>query len=302
MLILSREITIFSGALGLNTVDDPVRINRSNNGLTDLQVAVNISIDKSRRVNRRVGYSEISTGDFHSLFAGRRGCFVGKGTSLYEVASDFSLTGVRSGLTQAKISYAQSGPVTYYTNGYENGYIEAGVSSPWAIGTYTGPTTDREFVKAPVGNHLAIAGSRMLIAEGNVLWWSEPYNFDLYNQAESYIQFRSNILMISPVDQGVFLSTENRTVFLRGVPGQYILENKFNYPALEWSEAFGVNPAEIGFQEGGQAAVWASPEGAAIGLPSGGVLNLNRDKVLYPEDGRQGFGCLMGFNYIHGVK
>jgi len=50
-----KPITIFTGATGLNTVMDPVRIPAQKSELSDLQVAVNVTIDQSFRTSRRAG-------------------------------------------------------------------------------------------------------------------------------------------------------------------------------------------------------------------------------------------------------
>lgn len=296
-------ITIFSGATGLNTVEDPVRIGFQKNGLTDLQVAVNISIDQSLRINRRTGVTRINTGSYHSLFCDGGGCFVVKDDSLYQVG-DGALTGLRSGLTTGqKVSFAQAGDRTYYTNGYENGYIYNGASRVWAKGTYTGVETNRQFSEPPIGSHLAIFGSRMFISENNVLWWSEPFNFGLYDKAESFVQFYDNIRMVQPVAGGIYVSTTKKTYFLNGnLPKEFVFMEVAQFPAIEWSNAVEkIDAADIGL-DGGLCAVWASREGAILGAPTGQIFNLNKNKVVYPDNATTGFGCLKGYNFIHGVN
>lgn len=302
-----KEITIFRGATGLNTVEDPVRIDRQKNGLTDLQVAVNVSIDQSRRVNRRAGVSLLQSGSYHSLFCDGGDCFVVSDTTLYQVAADGSLSTVTTLTKNNRVGFAQSGERTYYANGVDKGYISGGENNSWVKGTYTGPGTNRQFSAPPAGHHLAVWGNRMLISQDNALWWSEPYNFNLYNLAESFVQFHSHIRMIHPVDAGIFVSTEKRTVFLRGLEGvnpkKLALESRLPYPAIEWSDASRlIDAADVGFQEGGLGVMWASPKGAVFGSSSGGTYNLNRDKVVYPDNATTGFGCMRGFNFIHGLN
>lgn len=300
-----KPITIFSGATGLNTVDDPVRLPFQENGMTDLQVAINISIDQSLRVNRREGVTELQSGSFHSLYSKGNGCFVIKDDSLYQVAVDGSLTGIRSDLTLNKrMDFERAGPRFYYCNGFERGFIKDGVSNVWNIGTYIGPDTNRHFSGPMSGNHLSVFGSRLFIAEGKVLWWSEPYNYSLYNKAESFAQFNSEILMVKPVAGGIFVSTKNRVVFLGGTnPLEFTMQDVTNYPAVEWSDAIElVSASELGFKSSGLCALWASPEGAILGFPSGDTFNLNKEKIIYPENAKEGFGCLKGYNFIHGVN
>lgn len=298
-----NPILIYSGATGLNTVDDPLRIAFQKNGLTDLQVAINISIDQSRRINRRSGVKRFLTGSYHSLFCDGGDCFVIRGEALYQVNSDLSETGIRSGLTEGqKMDFEQVGDRTYYCNGHERGFVYNGVSYAWNLGTYTGVETNRQFEAPPIGIHLAVFKSRMFIAEDKILWWSEPFNFDLYNKAESFIQFHENIIMIQPVDAGIFISTTKKIYFIGGsFPGEIEQSEVAQYPAIEWSNTIEkVDASDIGL-EGGLSALWASKEGAIIGFPVGQILNLNKNKVVYPDDATTGFGCLRGYNFIHGV-
>jgi len=164
-----KPITIYTGATGLNTVDDPVRIGFNKNGQTDLGVAVNIEIDQSLRVTRRKGQTLLQSGAYHSLFCDGGDCFVVKGTSLYQVASNGSLKGIRSGLTPGKMSFAQSGDRTYYANGYETGWIEDGISNVWQVGTFVGPDTNRIFSDLIIGDHLSVFSGRIFVSEGNIL-------------------------------------------------------------------------------------------------------------------------------------
>ena len=53
----------------------------------------------------------------------------------------------------------------------------------------------------------------MLISRDNVLWWSEPFDFGLYDAAKSFIQFYTKIIMLKPVKDGLFLSTEKTNLF-----------------------------------------------------------------------------------------
>lgn len=299
-----KEVLIFAGATGLNTVTDPERIQIQKNGHTDLAAAVNITIDQSGRVNRRKTLELITAGNFHSLFCDKGDAFVVKDTSLYRIGTDFSLQGVRSGLTDAPMAYVQVNDLTYYTNGYELGWINDGISYVWEEGTYTGPTTNRQFSGPMAGSHLAFWQSRMFISEGKFLWWSEPYNADIYNKAESFVQFRTDIRMIKPVAGGVFVSTGQNTWFLEGQnPAAFRAAIVSRFPAYEWSDAVEyVDGFDIGLDHGGLCAMWASPEGAILGLPSGALYNTNKNKVLYPATGTQGFGCLVGYNFIHGNK
>ncbi len=248
---------------------------------------------------------QIQAGAFHSLFCDGGDCFVVKGESLYRVSTDGTILLVRDGLTaDAQVDFEQVGDRTYCTNGYEIGWIQEGFFREWEKGIYHGPDTTRAFSGPVTGNHIASFYGRMLISEYNALWWSEPYDFGLFNLAESFVQFHTKIRMVKPVAGGCFVSTEKNTYFLEGPnPKGWISKRVANYPALEWSAAIEyVDGMDVGMQSPGLCAVWASPEGAVLGTPGGQIINLTKPKVIYPNDASTGFGCLMGYSFIHGME
>lgn len=296
---MTDPITIFTGSTGLNIVASPTRIET-----TDLQVAVNVSIDQSGRVQSRRGVTQLQEGNYHSLFCDGGDCFVVSGDTLYQVAVDGSLSVVRSGLTPAKMAYAQVGDRTYYTNGYELGVLQGSISSVWKKGVYTGPETNRVFDGPVPGRHLAEFSGRMFISQGNAIWWSELFDFGLYDRARSFVQFHTNVRMMKPVDAGMFISTERNTYFLAGKnPKDWALRKVTGYPAVEWTDSIEyVNAADLGIETVGLCPVWASTEGAILGTPDGIAYNLNKNKIIYPETAKTGFGGMFGYNFIHGVK
>ncbi len=299
-----KPLLFCSGTSGLNTVADPVRVRYDREaGVSDLAVAVNIDIDQSGRPSRRQGFSKAQSGNFHSLFCDGGDCYVGRDGDLFRVGSDLSLTGVRSGLAGGRIHYCQVLNEVYYSNGKENGILQGSLSRPWPTGSYHGPDTNRHFSGPPVGIHLALYRARIFIAEGNVLWWSEPHQYGLFDQAKGFARFGTDIIMVAPVANGLFVSDRTKTVFLRGVPGEFVQEQVCTYPAIEHTLAIDkVEGLEIGLQSPGLCRLWASPEGAMLGTAEGQLINLNKEKVIYDENVSQGAGLLRGYQFIHNMK
>lgn len=300
-----NPITIFRGTSGLNTVADHARIPTTKSGINDVAEAVNITIDQYGRPSRRKGWSRLGAGNYHSVFCDGGDCFVASGGAIFKVNSDHSLTGIRSGMTEgAGISWKQTGDKTYYANGFERGYIENGVSYVWKAGEYHGPATNKRFTVPNEIKHLEEYSGRMFASANNVLWWSEPFRYDLFDLTRSFVQFSDKIRMIKSVDNGLFVGTDKNIYFLSGsVPSEFQLRVLSGFPAIEGSCSTDyVEGSDIGFQESGLCAVWASIEGAIIGAPSGQIKNLNKGKVIYPEQVSKGFGCMVGYHFIHGMK
>jgi hypothetical protein len=295
---MREPITIFKGTTGLNTVDDPVRIEP-----TDLQSAVNITIERSGRVRTRNGLTELQTGAYHSLFCAGKDCFVVSGDSLYQVATDGSLTGIRSGLADRRMDFTQVGDLTYYVNGIDKGYVKAGVSYVWSKGTYTGPESTRFFTGPPDGDHIEALAGRMFVSKDNVLWFSELFNFDLFDQAQGFVQYQTKVLFIQAVRTGLYVSTENSIYFLAFQDGVLMSRMVLPYPGIEWTNTkTDLTPADVGIESSGALAAWASREGAVIGTGDGVAININRKKIIYPESAKGGFGAMVGYNFIHGLE
>jgi hypothetical protein len=303
-----KPMTIFSGTSGLNTVADPARIPMGKNGMSDVAAMVNLRVDQYGRPSKRVGLTLLVEGDFHSLYCDNGDCLVAMNratdTAIFQVAADGTISGIRSGLKLGeRIAFKQHVEKTYYSNGYQSGVIESGRSKPWVVGEYQGVDTDRFFSIPDKVNHLGIHNSRMYASSGNVLWWSEPFRPDLFDMARSFVNYRSKILMVKSVAAGVFVSTERNTYIILGDnPNEFQQVKVAGFPAVEWSDAIEyVDGGDIGFDPG-LYALWSSTEGAILGVPSGQIINLTKAKIIYPESTKTGFGCLMGYNFIHGMQ
>lgn len=296
-------LPLIRGVSGLNTVSDPVRIQyNADSGVSDLSVAVNIDIDKTGRPSRREGFTSLQSGNFHSLWCDGEDCYVGKDTALYQVGADGGIVGVRSGLSGGKIYYCQVHSGVFYSNGSQNGFAVGSNSIAWPIDTYHGPETNRNFSSAPIGTHMGLYKGRIYIAKGPVLWNSELFQYGLFDMAKGFNQFGSDVIMVAPVEAGIFVSDRTATYFMGGVPGEFTLTKVCNYPAVENTLAVNtVEGLEIGLSNPGLCRVWASPEGAILGTSTGQVINLNKEKVVYDENVSNGAGVLKGYQFIHNM-
>ena len=143
---------------------------------------------------------------------------------------------------------------------------------------------------------------------GPVLYWSEQHRFDLFDLGGSeyhgsYVQFHTDIRMIKSVATGLFVSTSKNVYFLNGNnPATFNSVKVTNFPAIEYSDSLEyIDGGEIGFDPG-LCVLWASPVGAILGLPAGLIVNLTKEKIIYPKNVTQGFGCLVGYEFLHGMK
>jgi len=306
---MRKPITIFTGGSGLYTREDPVKLDfNPETGISDLAVAVNVVISDKNRVSRRGGSTLVNSTVYHSTFSLNRLEFLGvAGTSLRKVSvSDFSYTELTTVTEGARVFYVKVGNAVLFANGYELGIITDGEYEEWVKGTYYGPDTPRSrtLIGPPKGTLLCYYANSVLIADGNVLWCSEPNSLNLFSSSDGYLFYGSNITMLAPVSTGIYLSTENRVIYLGGDTFKKFSENPLtDYPAIK-----GTNVATSGlllpkpFRNPELVNVFTTTEGICVGGSDkvfGTILfdNLTRDRFDYPS-GLEGSATIIDNVYV----
>jgi len=304
-------VKIFSGAVGVDNVhrEDDIRWSPGT-GVSALAKGVNVVIESSGkgrpRVRRAKGYSELFAGSYHSGFRDTGDAFVGKGTELYRFNRNRTLQLMASGLTGARLCYAQHGERTFFGNGTQGGVIEGGVADTWPTDSYLGMETVRAYSSAPAPQHMAIHGGRIFIvskSEPNTIYGSEYGMFNTFFKAENHQNFESRVLMILDVETGLFVSTEHNTWFMQGQGAlrDMKLLHKDPNPAIEWSEWHQkVAISDLGRPGGGYCRLWRGKTGAMVGFADGSVANLT-DKMIDTNCGGLGASCYMKPHFIHSV-
>lgn len=68
----------------------------------------------------------------------------------------------------------------------------------------------------PPGHILAEFNGRLVVADRNGLYYSEPYGYGLYNPSRNYIPMQ-DLVMVAPAQTGLYLVTRERHYWLSGV-------------------------------------------------------------------------------------
>jgi len=296
---VAKQLNLFRGAVGINAKVDPVRLQYdSKSGIEELAAGVNIDISSSKRVSRRKGYTLRSSQAAHSLFPCDGYCLFVSGEALYVLESDYTSAGIRNLTTGARMSYVRPVSDAYYCNGTEKGVVRDRISYAWTAADYVGPPTTKTFSDPPIGHLLEVHNGVMLIAQDDVLWYSEPYAFSWFDLARSYIQFGSRLAMVKSVREGFFVSTEKETFFHKGGAVKESQQSMVaDYPAIEGTVVT-VNASRVG--DGnmtGLAAMWASTKGVCFGGPDGYFKNFTERRLDYPF-AKYGAGLYRDGKYI----
>src|SRR6185503_16678557 len=98
----------------------------------DLDVALNVDIDKTGRLARRAGFAPTAvTGATHSLWANPQGtqAFFAQGAQLYQLqqaGAGYTSTLLKTLTHAERISFEQVNERVYFSNGADTGVIEQG--------------------------------------------------------------------------------------------------------------------------------------------------------------------------------
>ncbi|KJU87609.1 hypothetical protein MBAV_000197 [Candidatus Magnetobacterium bavaricum] len=133
----------------------------------------------------------------------------------------------------------------------------------------------------PVGHLLAVFGGRIYVAEGNALYYCQPFAFELFHQ-NSFLQFPSRITAIMPMSQGMYVGTQDKVYHLIGLspePQPMQVLEVFPYGAVEGTETYH-SMKHLG---GETVWTWMSTRGVCTGNDQGIVANITESRYSVPS-------------------
>ena len=287
---------------GLANKFDPARIAFDPKaGISYVSEAYNVDFDITGNISRRLGFESTDiTGSCHSFFFGGNYCVFVVGDALSLLGEDMTSRALRAVTVDKFMSYTQIGDSVLYMNGSEKGVVKDGISWDYEKPAETRyPDGDRVYSDPPIGSIVRAYSGRVYIAEGNTLWYSEPFGPNLFRKATGYIKMPGRIVMIAPVLSGMFVSTEFKIYFLTGTnPKEFIQHTLTQYPAIEGTdvEVDGIS------LKGGEISpfpcqMFTTREGICVRTSEGKLVNLTYDTLEYPN-AKRGSAVYTGSKYI----
>ena len=135
----------------------------------------------------------------------------------------------------------------------------------------------------PAGEVLGYFNGRLYVGAGRFLWYSQPYEYELFDLTSGFIVLDSNIRTISPVNTGIFVGTETETMFLQGTdPSEFVRIKAAPYGTVLGTEAEVRNDILLEKGAQGMSPVWMSKTGLCLGQEGGSVLNLTSQRFIMP--------------------
>lgn len=131
----------------------------------------------------------------------------------------------------------------------------------------------------PGGQIIAAWMGRLLVARGRTLVFSSPLRYGLYNPTQDFVVLPSRIVMVCPVNDGVFIADGKKCYLLAGTD-----------PATWQLRALDMAPPPLGgsavldgslFKDTPSVPVacWLSGKGFALGLPEGQVAFVQEKRL-----------------------
>lgn len=190
-----------------------------------------------------------------------------------------------------------NGEVMYLATTIPNAQVVATVASEPLAGI---PLTTQFAGPAPAGTKVLIFNGIAYVVAGNVVYYSDPYNLELFRPETSFLQFPGTISLFDWVNDGIYVATSDSegdgsegagtTWFMSGTrPDKFNPKQVFNYGSTPGTSV----RVEAGFfgpqveRIGQPALIWTSRHGICVGADGGTVHNLTETRYSFPaaQDG-----------------
>ena len=123
----------------------------------------------------------------------------------------------------------------------------------------------------------------MLFAVGDRVEWTEPFNYELRDEAKGYMLFGERVNVVAGLQNGFFVGTESAHWWLEGAElGAMGLTQVADYGAINGTKVH-INGNVVGTGESTERIpLWATERGFVMGLPGGTLRNAHENKVDFP--------------------
>lgn len=265
----------FKSFSGINNLDDHIRV-PPRDGSVSLSTALNVDIDKTGKTSRRDGKEKKATGDFRSIWSNGSMILTVKDGNLVSInPNTFGEAVLKLNVGTERMSYAEIGSKVYFSNGTVIGYVEEGQAY-----NLLEPTVEFKRIMPP-GTLVAFKG-HLLSSKGNLLYFSDAASYDRYDGRKGVVQFKGDVTMMAPVNDGLFVSDDAGTYFMRGSnPEKWIKERVADYGAK--SHAVKIPGMTLGDYAVQSPVMWISRKGFCVGGDNGFFRNLTEKKYGLPD-------------------
>jgi len=266
----------------------------------ELADAKNIDLDDAGQAHRRRGYTQVVSGDFHSLWSAESGkTLVVRDGALSVLYPDYTTEVLRSGIGAHRLAYVEVGPNIYFSSMTDSGVVhEDNTVSDWGAPDSEGlwlspvvnpvytlnPTFGTYLNAPPMATALTKYRGRIYLASENVLWATELYLYDKVDRTKNFFQFESNITALGEVSDGFYVGTEKSCYFMDGRLSE-MRQIGLSYGGVLPGSMITVT-AELVRPDRNmsrKAVMFMTESGLCSGLDSGVSYNMTETRMLFPQ-------------------
>lgn len=144
----------------------------------------------------------------------------------------------------------------------------------------TDPLTTLGHYPPPPGQRIAVFRGRILIAQGHVLYWSQPLAPHHYRLQTDAQLFEGRIAMLAALDRGFFIATETRTYWVQGDDPHEWQPRLVDTRRVAEGAALRIPAHKLpSLQTHGEVCLWATADGFVAGLGDGSIVALTDGRL-----------------------
>jgi hypothetical protein len=160
-----------------------------------------------------IGAGTLPAGDYQVSFTYVNTSGIESGTgpaSLINVPNNSSILVTIPNITDPEILYARVYSSTPNGNSlyFNNIGLSGSTVTISSISNLIDPLRTFNIDKAPLGHIVKYYRGRMYIAQDNILWYSEPFQYTNFKLASNYFEFPERIREVMPVEDGIWLGSD----------------------------------------------------------------------------------------------
>lgn len=274
-------------------------------------LVINATQDATGKLLKRQGCElAMSLADCHSMFTGRNGTFCVGGSSLYKLnmvafTKGSSLATIPGG--KVPLYYVEIGDLVFMSNINWIGVYERGTVRTWgqiiddldamnwvreengsmyflanSDGTPSAVLKPHDFVHKPSPmKYITFGHGRIWGARGNRVFYSDELSPEWWQDDVNFFEFQKDVVLIAAARDGMYVGTEDQTVFLAGTDPRQMAFMPHDIGAIENTMQYCSAFNELG----NNTALWATPRnGIVAGLPGGNLAEITAGRIRYDAE------------------
>jgi hypothetical protein len=152
---------------------------------------------------------------------------------------------------------------------------------------------------APLGHIVKYYRGRIYVAQDNILWYSEPFQYEHFNLSSNYIEFPERIKEVMPVEDGIWIGSD-RLYYLSGEDALTFKRSTKEYVKVVEGTAHKVSGSYIHLDNTPVGYKWlvTTDLGIFVLFNQGLVINMTSENIAL-EQAESGTGIFIENNGIN---